>query len=151
MGLNVCDGYSKMLEVDQIGYSVNLTNGDVMIGAQGKEFLIFPYCPACGIKTTNGVGNCGTNFVNGIKLIADERERQINEEGWSKSRDKSYHTDGELADAAACYILARKRKDREPVRYWPWDMNWWKPTPNDRVRELVKAGALVVAEIERLS
>jgi len=27
----------------------------------------------------------------------------------------------------------------------------WKPTPDDRVRELVKAGALIAAEIDRLN
>ncbi len=89
--------------------------------------------------------------MRGIKLIADERRRQIDVEGWSKSRDRSYHTDGELADAAACYALAGKRKDGEPIRYWPWNLEWWKPTPDDRIRELVKAGALIAAEIERLS
>jgi len=35
-------------------------------------------------------------------------------------------------------------------RRWPWHPLQWKPTPKDRVRELVKAGALIVAEIERL-
>jgi len=33
---------------------------------------------------------------------------------------------------------------------WPWEKSWWKPTPNDRVKELVKAGALIAAEIDRL-
>ena len=33
---------------------------------------------------------------------------------------------------------------------WPWNLIWWKPTPNDRIRELVKAGALIAAEIDRL-
>jgi hypothetical protein len=35
-------------------------------------------------------------------------------------------------------------------RYWPWDREWWKPTPNNRIRELAKAGALIAAEIDRL-
>ena len=33
---------------------------------------------------------------------------------------------------------------------WPWDESWFKPTPDDRIRELVKAGALILAEIDRL-
>jgi hypothetical protein len=33
----------------------------------------------------------------------------------------------------------------------PWGESWWKPTPEDRVRELVKAGALIAAEIDRLA
>ncbi len=58
---NVCGGYSKMVEMPQIGYSVNLTTGDVMMGAKGEQFMVFSFCPACGVKTSNGVGNCGSN------------------------------------------------------------------------------------------
>lgn len=32
---------------------------------------------------------------------------------------------------------------------WPWDPSWWKPSP-DPVANLVKAGALIAAEIDRL-
>lgn len=32
---------------------------------------------------------------------------------------------------------------------WPWDPSWWKPSP-DPIRNLVKAGALIAAEIDRL-
>jgi hypothetical protein len=31
---------------------------------------------------------------------------------------------------------------------WPWSREWWQP--KDRRRDLVRAGALIVAEIERL-
>lgn len=79
----------------------------------------------------------------GIELIATERQRQIEGEGCSQEHDDE-HAGGELADAAACYAMGRQL----PV--WPWDIDWWKPTPNDRVRELVKAGALIAAEIDRL-
>lgn len=33
---------------------------------------------------------------------------------------------------------------------WPWDEMLWKPTPDDRIRELAKAGALIATEIDRL-
>lgn len=33
---------------------------------------------------------------------------------------------------------------------WPFSQEWWKPTPDDRIRELAKAGALIAAEIDRL-
>jgi hypothetical protein len=32
---------------------------------------------------------------------------------------------------------------------WPWDNKYWKPS-EDKVRNLVKAGALIAAEIDRL-
>jgi hypothetical protein len=34
---------------------------------------------------------------------------------------------------------------------WPWDAEWFRPVPKDRIRELVKAGALIAAEIDRLN
>lgn len=34
-------------------------------------------------------------------------------------------------------------------REWPWDASWWKPSP-DPIANLVKAGALIAAEIDRL-
>jgi hypothetical protein len=83
----------------------------------------------------------------GIEIIAAERERQINEEGWTAMHDRQ-HCGEELATAAACYALPRY--SRKWFNIWPWHPQWWKPTPNDRVRELSKAGALIAAEIDRL-
>lgn len=100
---------------------------------------------------------------NVVEMIAIERFRQINAEGWSPEHDDE-HTDSELARAAACYALDERTMERRvdgdasnrtlvsglvPV-IWPWSIRWWKPCPDDRIRELVKAGALIVAEIERL-
>ena len=78
-----------------------------------------------------------------IELIAAERRRQVEAEGYSTDHDDE-HATGELADAAACYALGVR------TPRWPWGTDWWKPSPDNRVRELVKAGALIVAEIERL-
>jgi len=89
--------------------------------------------------------------VTAIELIAAERARQIAAEGWTPEHDDKREAD-DLAIAGALYALPddlRPETDGAPD-YWPWDVKWWKPTPNDRVRELVKAGALIVAEIERL-
>jgi hypothetical protein len=36
----------------------------------------------------------------------------------------------------------------EPLA-WPWAEKWWKPS-EDQVRNLVKAGALIAAEIDRI-
>lgn len=85
-----------------------------------------------------------------IELIRAERKRQIDAEGWTPEHDDA-HECHELSEAAACYALGVKTAvapDGTRVPLWPWDESWWKPT--DRVRDLVKAGALIVAEIERL-
>ena len=92
----------------------------------------------------------------GIELIADERLRQVEKEGWTFEHDDE-HTDGSLALAAAAYAVAEDgrenyKDDNFMASFWPesWDESWYKPTPNDRIRELTKAGALITAEIDRL-
>lgn len=82
----------------------------------------------------------------GIELIAEERQRQIKEEGWTLEHDKQWKHE-ELAEAAACYA----HPFRSSVNLnWPFDKSWWKSTPQDRIKELQKAGALIAAEIDRL-
>lgn len=89
-----------------------------------------------------------------IDVLA-ERDRQQDVEGWTPEHDDA-HDDGEMAKAAACYawISAQSNTLRDvfdgPPPTWPseWDSWWWKPTT--RRRDLVKAGALILAEIERL-
>lgn len=89
----------------------------------------------------------------GAELIAEERRRQIEQECWSQTRDIELHKNGELAQAAVCYTLEPRYREMFGANFkgiWPWNLIWWKPTPNDRIRELVKAGALIAAEIDRL-
>lgn len=84
--------------------------------------------------------------MDGVKLIARERKRHVEREGWDADHDDG-HTCDELARAAVCYAMPAPMRR---MSYWPWDEEYWKPTPKDRVRELVKAGALIAAEIDRL-
>ena len=90
---------------------------------------------------------------DGIALIAAERKRQVEVEGFTYEGDAGY-SDDQLSMAARCYALPPDmRRDPSgmlPEHSWPWDAHWWKSTPLDRVRELVKAGALIAAEIDRL-
>lgn len=84
--------------------------------------------------------------------VIAERQRQISAEGWTPEHDDQ-HGDGELAAAASCYALVgytdRSRDAfKSPLQNWPWAREWWKPS--DRRRDLIKAGALIIAEIERL-
>lgn len=82
-----------------------------------------------------------------------ERRRQQEVEGWMPQHDDE-HVDGEMAVAAGYYALAcgfpheRDIGQGHAPDYWPWDKTWWKPRT---AREnLVRAGALILAEIERL-
>jgi hypothetical protein len=96
------------------------------------------------------------NQMIGIERIAAERKRQIEEEGFTAEYDEQY-ANGDLADAAVCYAMSDDFKNYKcgggvtfKERIWPWYDEGWKPTPDNRIRELEKAGALIAAEIDRL-
>ncbi len=80
--------------------------------------------------------------------VIAERARQISDEGWTPEHDDQ-HQSGQLSDAAACYALGASHWPHEVFDlFWPWDREWWRP--QDARRNLVKACALAIAEIERL-
>lgn len=104
--------------------------------------------------------------ATGCELIAAERDRQILEERFGATRDDGYEN-GELVLAGLAYGYAGvplsrvvegpdgeefaryPEDDNGPPDWWPWDVSWWKPS-DDPVENLVKAGALIAAEIDRL-
>ncbi len=79
--------------------------------------------------------------------VLAERQRQVTAEGWTADRDDGYQN-SELADAAACYAIHAHNQGFSTPAHWPWSPDWWKQTSPRR--DLVKAGALILAEIERL-
>lgn len=78
--------------------------------------------------------------------VLAERARQISDEGWTPEYDDQW-TKGQLRHAASCYALNYRHYAAEVTRNWPW-ASFWKPSTERR--DLVKAGALILAEIERL-
>ena len=89
--------------------------------------------------------------MNGAELIAQERERQIQEEGYDAA-----HGAGQghaLARAGVAYAIAGTGHmvdvDDDVVAWswWPWATEAWKPS-RDMVRNLVRAGALIAAAID---
>jgi hypothetical protein len=111
-------------------------------------------------------------LLSGVDLIVQERQRHQDEEGWTPEHDDD-HALGELAEAAAVYALARQSNVLRVIdtprtalaAKWPWDSHWFKPFAEppasdpqyehsfpvvDRIRCLMKAGALIAAEIDRL-
>lgn len=91
--------------------------------------------------------------TDAVRDILAERLRQIEAEGWTPEHDDQ-HASSQIALAAAAYILnTADYSDGPQIRFmgadlWPWSDDWWKPT--DPRRDLVKAGALIIAEIERI-
>ena len=60
---------------------------------------------------------------------------------------------GELAEAAIAYAFPdrlREFDEDNTPSIWPFSEESWKPSPTNRIRELVKAAALLAAEIDRL-
>ncbi|TXN24008.1 hypothetical protein [Methylobacterium sp. WL9] len=116
----------------------------------------------------------GAGQTDAARNVLAERRRQVEAEGWTPEHDDT-HSKGEMVRAAANYaamsgmILANGANDcdrtfgpplsglgysagwdyhLQTTLDWPWSRQWWKPGP---VRPmLVKAGALILAEIERL-
>ena len=84
-----------------------------------------------------------------VGLVEAERKRQIGCEGWTSEHDDE-HTNGELRDAAIAYaMVCDDRAGENAADIWPFEPSWWKPS-DDPIRNLVRAGALIAAEIERL-
>ncbi len=90
-------------------------------------------------------------MITGIKLITIERKRQVDEEGWTPEHDDQ-HDDESLA-LAACYYALPERYETVLINFFPdsWCSSWAKKGAGDRVRDLVKAGALIAAEIDRIN
>ena len=90
--------------------------------------------------------------TDALRDVIIERARQKDTEGWTPEHDDQ-HTESELAAAAVCYArqhgpLYVAFGDGRVPDDWPWHEDWWKPT--EPRRDLVKAAALILAEIERL-
>ena len=91
--------------------------------------------------------------------VLAERQRQISAEGWTPSHDDT-HKNNEMAFAAACYAFhsaaasweledCGTEYDSHPApKNWPWEPEWWKP--KSARADLVRAGALILAELERI-
>lgn len=89
-----------------------------------------------------------------LQAIFDERARQITAEGFDRGHDDE-HDSGALALAGGCYAMRSiglKYYDSDeteaPPIAWPWSKADWKP--KGPTRDLVRAAALIVAELERL-
>ena len=86
--------------------------------------------------------------MSAIEDVAAERRRQNDEEVFSAHHDDE-HPFGEIARAAAAYAISSfEGNSLWAQSLWPWDWIWWKPkSPR---ADLIRAAALIVAEIDRL-
>jgi hypothetical protein len=108
-------------------------------------------------------GRCSVNIpaqlvdtTTGAERIAAERQRQIEQEGFSLAHDLA-HPASQLVEAAQCYAdVALLQLGGQQItgtmipEAWPWGDEWWKPSM-EPARNLEKAGALMAAAIDRKS
>ncbi len=87
----------------------------------------------------------GTEVPQAWLDVQAERRRQITAEGWTPDHDDLYCA-AELPRAAAAYILSGANDEAPAI--WPFSAKWWKT--RDARANYMRAGALILAEIERL-
>jgi hypothetical protein len=83
--------------------------------------------------------------------VLAERRRHIEVEGWTPEHDDRHRHDS-MSIAAACYAL-NDTGSRIVNAGWLWQWTGWADSwfkPRDKRSNLVRAGALILAEIERL-
>lgn len=90
-----------------------------------------------------------TRMSAAASAILAERQRQVSQEGWSESHDDDA-CPGTLARAGAAYALWNTGWARGTIRsdIWPW--NPTELRPYSERRDLIRAGALILAEAERV-
>lgn len=116
------------------------------------------YCPKCGAEgpkaASHGEAVSKWNKLEtaAISMIRDERKKQL--ERYSLEHDRESNDNEQLVYAATSYLVPiygnTPYLSSKPPLNWPWGEDDWKPDGN-RIRNLVKAASLIVAEIDRLA
>lgn len=87
---------------------------------------------------------------NGSQLISLERRRQVVEEGYDARHDKGETVNNLIQAAMAyCEVCFTGNTVLDSLKFgWPWRTTCFKP--KDYKRNLVRAGALIAAAIDKL-
>lgn len=123
----------------------------------GEVFLAAPQPERAAQDTDHDPGpKPGDLLAWGSQAVLDvaaERRRQIEVKGWTPEHDDD-HSNGEMSLAAAAYAVSSVERGDSLQRaaalfhLTGWAKYWFKPSSPRR--DLVKAGALILAEIERM-
>ena len=126
---------SNIKNVGKVGQVIDITDGD---------HYTLDVMPNYAFKE-NCVGK-----AHGADLIREERRRQIEAEGYDAKWDR-HNTPQVLCRAAVGYALHEDPSELvsdAAAKLWPWSKEFWNP--KDHLRNLVRAGALIAAAIDRL-
>ena len=125
------------------------------LSADGKIYIVWhERTHACTIPLyTHPAAPVPVPLTQAATDVLAERKRQVEVEGWTPDHDDA-HKAGGMAVAAACYAawsLPSRPASETVAVLWPWTgwaQKWFKP--KDTRRNLIRAAALLLAEIERL-
>ncbi|MCC5809908.1 MAG: hypothetical protein JJU06_05995 [Ectothiorhodospiraceae bacterium] len=147
------EGHAALREnVNYLGLAVQAGDDEfatqevVRLTAMGVRFLVELGLPEVREEMEPVQQGCCLQR-NVMQEIYSERVRQILDEGFHQAHDDAHGT-GSLAKAAACYAMPIRLSEAMPPIGWPFRPSWWKP--KDRRRDLIRAAALLMAEIERM-
>jgi hypothetical protein len=84
---------------------------------------------------------------NGIELITEEREKQVNKYNHTAASDSIYK-DKELLRASMTYLMLALTQSTDGKQYWPWHPDWLHN--EGYIENLKKAGAFIAAELDRV-
>lgn len=88
---------------------------------------------------------------SGVALVALERRRQVDQEGYDAAHDRGQRwaiTRAGIAYAIASLSTLTDDQHDEAWAWWPWSTEAWKP--KDALADLVRAGALIAAAIDSM-
>lgn len=139
---------TQALAVNEAGQLVVAADQVATVAPAAGGELVGTSANVAVIDAFEHVGEPWYGLQRAVSDVAIERLRQVHGEGFTLERDDAY-TDGQLARAATCLLIPPAGLPRRLQNlHWPFAQAWLKP---GMVRDdLVKAAALIVAEIERL-
>lgn len=120
---------SNKKNVGKVGKVVDITDGD---------YYTLDTLPNTAFKE-----NC-VRKARGVDLIAEERRRQIEIEGYDAEYD-SHDSPYNLVAAAISYAMYDVNPEAAQT-VWPWESKYFKP--KDSQRNYVRAGALMAAALD---
>ena len=81
-----------------------------------------------------------------IDLVKEEREKQINKYGYTAVHDRQHHNTAVLYGALA-YLNSTIYSSTAGIEDWPFEKESFKPEGD--IKNLVKAAAMIIAEIDK--
>jgi hypothetical protein len=131
-------------------YAEGYQDGKSFVAAQGDERKSLETERYHESDLIGGETDCAAQvdeLPQAARDVLDERARQVSVEDWTPEHDDK-HEDESLAQAAACYAAGSSGLQwSSGSEVWPFRFEWKPAEPR---RMLVRAGALIIAEIERL-